>query len=179
MKNSLHERVADFLMRYPPFDRLKRIDLIALTQGVSVRYLEKDQLIFDQGDATHPVFYVVYKGAVAIEQKDPIELIDLCDEGDLFGLRPLVLGPVYRLQARAYEESIVYAIPIDLFMPLVHNNPEVADFIWASFQTTPGTPFLKAIAVNFTQQLILCDQLLVSRNHTPLICNLSHIEVSW
>ena len=141
MKNSLHERVADFLMRYPPFDRLKRTDLIGLTQGVTVKYLEKEQLIFNQGDSTHSVFYVVYKGAVAIEQKDPTELIDLCDEGDLFGLRPLVLGPVYQLQARAYEESIVYAIPIELFMPMVHNNPPVADFIWASFQTNTRNPF--------------------------------------
>jgi len=141
VKNSLHERVADFLMRYPPFDRLKRTDLIGLTQGVTVKYLEKEQLIFNQGDSTHSVFYVVYKGAVAIEQKDPTELIDLCDEGDLFGLRPLVLGPVYQLQARAYEESIVYAIPIELFMPMVHNNPPVADFIWASFQTNTRNPF--------------------------------------
>ena len=36
-------------------------------------------------------------------------LVDICDEGDIFGLRPLLAQENYIMEARAYEETILYA----------------------------------------------------------------------
>ncbi|MFT5647489.1 MAG: CBS domain-containing protein, partial [Aureispira sp.] len=85
MKNSIAERIADFLQRHPPFCNLSLLDLIAISKESQVLHLEKKQVLFNVNDEPHSFFYVVKDGAVALSvlyDEVPL-LIDECDEGDI------------------------------------------------------------------------------------------------
>lgn len=143
MSNLISERVADFLKRYPPFEELTARDLERLSLEVEIVYKEKGGFIFREGDPPHPYFYVVHKGAADLRRSGTGEMVDICDEGDIFGLRPLMAGEHYRLEARAREESILYAIPIEVFRPYVTTYEEVGNFLIESFASNTRNPYSK------------------------------------
>jgi CBS domain-containing protein len=64
MKNSIAERVADFLQKHPPFLSLSMPDLITISRESQVVYLEKNQVLFNVNDQPHSFFYIVKDGAV-------------------------------------------------------------------------------------------------------------------
>ncbi|MEZ0129102.1 cyclic nucleotide-binding domain-containing protein [Flavobacterium sp. LBUM151] len=90
MKNTISHRVADFLKDYPPFNFLHQKDLEKLSEQISIVYKDKDAVIFAENDKTHDSFYVVHKGAIALKKSSKNNVLDMCDEGDIFGLRPLL-----------------------------------------------------------------------------------------
>ncbi len=143
MSNLISARVADFLRRYPPFEELTARDLEQLSLEVEIVYKEKGAYVFRVGDAPHSSFYVVHKGAVDLRRAETREMVDICDEGDIFGLRPLMAGEHYRLEARAREESILYAIPIEIFRPYVTTYEEVGNFLIESFASNTRNPYSK------------------------------------
>ncbi|MDG3581646.1 DUF294 nucleotidyltransferase-like domain-containing protein [Galbibacter pacificus] len=143
MKNTIAERIADFLKRFPPFDLLKPHQLLDISREVKVVYVQKGDTIFNQGDEGHSQFYVVQKGAVAIQRKEngQTDTLDKCDEGDIFGLRPLFAKENYMISANAEEESILYAIPIEIFQPLIKRNYRVGQFLIESFASNTRNPY--------------------------------------
>ncbi|MEM8927829.1 MAG: DUF294 nucleotidyltransferase-like domain-containing protein [Bacteroidota bacterium] len=143
MKNTISFRIADFLKPYPPFSNLVKAQLETLSEEVSIIYKEKGHTIFSIDEAAHPQFYVVHKGAVALWNKDEKVVIDICDEGDIFGLRPLMANENYRLTAKTEEETILYAIPIQKFRPYIKENRRVADFLVESFASNTRNPYDK------------------------------------
>ncbi|MFI2743265.1 DUF294 nucleotidyltransferase-like domain-containing protein [Zhouia sp. PK063] len=145
MKNTIAERIADYLKRYPPFDLLQKNDLLEITLHVEVLYFEKNKIIFQQQEKCKPYFYVVHKGAVILErlENEHTDTLDKCDEGDLFGLRPLFAQENYLMTAKTDEESIIYAIPIAQFKPLVERNPAVGNFLIQSFASNARNPYSK------------------------------------
>ena len=56
---------------------------------INIQYLDKDELVFKEGDSPHTNFYVVHKGAVALRKAAQNEMVDLCDEGDYFWLETI------------------------------------------------------------------------------------------
>lgn len=70
-------------------------------------------------------------------------LIDKCDEGDILGLRPFFAKNNYLMTAKAREESIIYAIPIEIFKPYVAENPDVLSFLLESFASNTRNPYDK------------------------------------
>ena len=70
--------------------------------------------------------------------------MDICDEGDIFGLRPLMANENYRLTAKAQEETILYAIPLRKFKPYIKENERVADFLVESFASNTRNPYDKS-----------------------------------
>lgn len=144
MKNTISERVADFLKNYPPFNGLKNIDLQLLSEEVSIIYKEKGSIIFTEKETGHSFFYVVHKGAVSLLKKITNDIVDICDEGDIFGLRPLMANENYELEAKAHEESILYAIPITKFKPLALENKAVGNFLIESFASNTRNPYSKS-----------------------------------
>ena len=145
MKNSIAERVADFLKFFPPFKSLSYSDLLVLSNQVQVVYLEKNELLFQVGDAAHLNFYVVKDGAVGLSVTSNGEevLIDQCDEGDIMGLRPFFAKNQYAMAAKALEESILYAIPIEIFKAFATQNQEVLNFLLESFASNTRNPYDK------------------------------------
>ena len=144
MKNTISHRVADFLKSFPPFNMMGQTDIETLAKEITIVYKEKDNIIFSENDYPHPHFYVVHKGAIVLKRNSEKGIMDVCDEGDIFGLRPLMAHENYRMQATAQEESILYAIPIDIFKPYAQQNNAVGDFLIASFASNTRNPYSKS-----------------------------------
>ncbi|MFH4968166.1 DUF294 nucleotidyltransferase-like domain-containing protein [Gaetbulibacter sp. M240] len=137
MKNSIAERVQDFLNRYPPFDLIKSKKLLSIAENVSIIYLEKGDTLFKAGDSSQEHFYMVRDGAISLfhTADNTQELVSISDTGDIFGVRPLITKENYKLTASAHEESIVYAIPITDFQEAAENNSKVYKYLITAFAT--------------------------------------------
>ncbi len=144
MKNTISQRVADFLKNFPPFNFLDKHDIQLLSEKVSIIYKEKGAVIFEENEETHDSFYVVHKGAIELRKKGKNDILDMCDEGDIFGLRPLIAHENYKMEAIAHEECILYAIPIDIFKPYAIKNSNVGSFIIDSFASNTQNPYSKS-----------------------------------
>ena len=144
MKNTISQRVADFLKNFPPFSFLKQRDLEIISEQITIIYKEKDSVVFAVNEDTHDSFYVVHKGAVALRADLQSDIMDMCDEGDIFGLRPLIANENYKMEARTYEETILYAIPISVFRPYALENKTVGNFLIESFASNTLNPFSKS-----------------------------------
>ena len=143
MKNLISERVADFIKNYPPFNVLDNTSLFQLAEQVLIVYKEKNSIIFTVDENQHSHFYLVHKGAVTLNNTATSNIVDYCDEGDIFGLRPLIANENYKLEARAHEECILYGIPIDIFRPIAKQNEEVSVFLMESFASNTRNPYSK------------------------------------
>lgn len=143
MKNTIAERVLEFLKKYPPFDIISKQDLLDIAKETVIVYLEKEQVLFDEDQPLHPHFYIVKEGAILLTEtkNSQIELVDVCDEGELFGLRPLVAKDHYKMRAIANEESIVYAISVEAFKPILEKDKTVALYMVESFASKTKNPF--------------------------------------
>jgi len=141
MKNTISHRVADFLKGFPPFSFLHQKDLEKLSEQISIVYKDKDAVIFAENEETHDSFYVVHKGAVALKKSQKNTVLDMCDEGDIFGLRPLLAQENYIMEAIAYEETILYAIPIAVFKPYALENRTVGNFLIESYASNTRNPY--------------------------------------
>ncbi|MEY8849170.1 DUF294 nucleotidyltransferase-like domain-containing protein [Psychroserpens sp. XS_ASV72] len=139
MKNTIAERILDFLKGFPPFDSLTHEQLLIISKQVKVSYFEKDSVVFGQQEALHDCFYVVKDGAIGIYRDHT--LVDQCDEGDIFGLRAIIRKDQYLLNAIATEESIVYGIPAKLIEEVLNTNIKANRFIIASFATNTRNPY--------------------------------------
>ncbi|MDI5899250.1 DUF294 nucleotidyltransferase-like domain-containing protein [Flavobacterium yafengii] len=144
MKNTISHRVADFLKNFPPFSFLNQKDIEVISEQISIIYKEKDSVIFAENEETHSCFYVVHKGAVALRTNLENDILDMCDEGDIFGLRPLIANENYKMEARTHEESILYAIPIAIFKPYALENRAVGNFLIESFASNTHNPYSKS-----------------------------------
>ncbi|NLP57478.1 DUF294 nucleotidyltransferase-like domain-containing protein [Lutibacter sp. B1] len=143
MKNTIAERILDFLKDFPPFDVLEKEQLFKIAENVKVIHLEKDNFIFKQNEKPHLNFYVVKEGAIGLYRtmdNDQI-LVDICDEGDLFGLRPLIQNDQYLMSAKANEESLLYAISVEILKEIIKTNDKINKFLIASFATNIKTPY--------------------------------------
>ena len=143
MKNSIAERVHDFLKEFPPFDMLESKQLLQISSEVNIVYLEKGHILFKKGDQAHDYFYIVRDGAVYLYHKNDAEelVVGINDKGDIFGLRPLVNNENYLLTATANEESIVYGIPIKRFQSLTEDNVKINKFLITSFASNTYDPY--------------------------------------
>ncbi|MCB0628131.1 MAG: CBS domain-containing protein [Lewinella sp.] len=135
MENTIPTRILDFLKQYLPFSLLSEKTLLGICETVVVRYLQPSEIVFRQGATPDPFVYVVRDGAIKLlrEESGSAVLVDECDEGDLFGLRPLLAEQEYWLTAQAVEETLLYAIRIDVLQPLLEEHPKVAWYMVQNF----------------------------------------------
>jgi len=142
MSNSIAENIALFLKEYPPFNYLNENELIQVATSIGIVNLDKHKILFQIDDKLHDSFYVVASGVINLTVISDAEesLLNKCYNGDVFGLRPFFAKNNYMMTAKAREDSIVYAIPIEVFKPFVAQNPEVLDFLLESFATNTKNP---------------------------------------
>ncbi|HEY9222304.1 MAG TPA: DUF294 nucleotidyltransferase-like domain-containing protein [Lutibacter sp.] len=145
MKNTIAERIYDFLKNFPPFDVLEKEQLFKIASNVKVTYIEKDNFVFKQEENPHAYFYVVKDGAIGLYRGMDNEqiLVDICDEGDIFGLRPLIQNDLYLMSAKANEESVLYAVSVEILKEIIQTNEKVKKFLIASFSSNIKTPYAK------------------------------------
>ena len=137
MNNSIAVRVAEFLKDFKPFMYLNFADLIEISNSVKVLNLEKDKSLFQINDHLHDSFYVLNSGVVHLTVISDSEevLLNKCYVGDIFGLRPFFAKNNYQMNSKAREESIIYAVPIEVFKPYLAQNSEILNFLLESFST--------------------------------------------
>lgn len=131
MSNTISQRIFDFLKDFPRFNFLNSEDLLAVAKKCEVRYLELNELVFNYNDTLHPFFYIVKDGAVGLYRNE--QLVDHCDEGDIFGIRAILRNDAYRLKASAIEESIIYALPAQEFLTIIQDNIDVHKYLATTF----------------------------------------------
>lgn len=178
MKNSIAERVYDFLKGFPPFNLLSKDKLLEISREINIIYLEKGKILFNQNDTNHQHFYIVRNGGISLYQKSKEEkiLIDICDGGDIFGLRPLISKENYLLDAVANEESIVYGIPIEIFEAVSENNLKINKYLITSFASKSFDPYTSEQNSNIFTDYIVDENLKYSNLHSvnytkkPLSC---------
>jgi CBS domain-containing protein len=141
-KNTIVQRIADFLVTYPPFQYLTQEELALLAAQVEVVYLPQHKYLFQREEGVHAYFYVVEQGAIDLSAPiaSQVRRLDICDAGDVLGLRPFFAENAYMMSAQAREDSIVYAIPIHIFKPLLQQNKEVLQFLLESFASNTRNP---------------------------------------
>ena len=141
--NVIPDRVYRFLQGYLPFSLLEQETLRQIAEHVVIRHLNADEFVFQAGEEPQGYLYVVRDGAVEIQQPEGHVLVEYCDEGDLFGLRPLIANEPYLLSARAAEESLVYAIPAINIQQVIEANPKVGYYLAQHFAIGIGNKYTK------------------------------------
>ncbi len=174
------EGVAEFLLRFPPFEFLEPADLRALAARVSVRQVPAGTVLFRQGTQPADEFYMVRQGTVSTYLEGPPRLlVDVCDEGDLFGVRPLIAREAYLATAEAKEDSVLYVIPVAAAEPHLRSNPKVALYFAAGFASgrpqqrrrLPGSGEAARPARPRTDPLpLLNDTVILDATKTVLTC---------
>ncbi|MGB5264696.1 MAG: cyclic nucleotide-binding domain-containing protein, partial [Lutimonas sp.] len=133
MKNTISERIFDFIKDIPPLSYLKIEDILTVSENIIVYYFPEDHVIFKQNEPVHDVFYLIKEGAILLtDELNPIP-INQCDEGDLFGLRAVIRKKSYLLTATAIEESIVYGIPSIFYEKFIRGNKEANHYLLSTF----------------------------------------------
>ncbi len=142
-RNPIATRIAGFLEKFPPFPLLGEERLRQLADRTRVHYHQAGELLFKQGDTPGDGFFVVASGSVKlIATKDSRdELIDVCDEGDVFGVRPKFVGDHYIARAEFSEETILYELSWKLFSSWLDEIPGLALFFAAGFAS--GMPVVR------------------------------------
>ncbi len=142
--NAIHERVAHFIQKWPPFHLLKEDQLRALSETISIRFAEKDEILFKEGESATSHFYLVKQGSVKITAGSDNKLIDICDEGDIFGIRALIANDNYAASAITSEQTLLYQIPANPGLRFLLEDPDVGNYFttaFASGNVLTGTPF--------------------------------------
>lgn len=130
--NTIAERIYDYLKGFPPFNLLTKDQLLSISKSVDVIYLENNRFLFEIGQPVANHFYVVRDGAIGLFGTNN-DLVDKCDEGDIFGLRALLRRGEYKLNAKAIEESIIYSISLENLEAYITSNTNASQFLMASF----------------------------------------------
>jgi CBS domain-containing protein len=156
-------RIADFLNQYPPFNHLAYEDLTTIAAGIRVVSLEKNKNLFQINDTLHDSFYVVASGVINLTVVSDADesLLNKCYQGDIFGLRPFFAKNNYMMTAKAREESIVYAIPINVFRPYLAKNSDVLNFFLESFATNTKNP-------EESRRKLMSDNVVYSESQTEM-----------
>ena len=135
--NTISYRIYDFLKEYAPFNLLKKNELIELSSTVVVKYFPQGQAIFKEGDSAKQHFYIIREGLIELHKEIDHHptLVDIREEGDLIGLRPMFVNEPYVTTAAAKEDSLLYAIDVKNVRKHLENDPKIALFFARSFAT--------------------------------------------
>lgn len=135
MANVIVNRVKEFLKRFPPFTFLNEASLGLVAKGVEVKYIAKGEQLFRQGDPAQDFFFVLKEGSVQLtENKEGQDrVVEVCDEGDVFGVLALLGKRPYILNAKAIEDSLIYAVPVAIFEKILNENSRVSIYFAAGF----------------------------------------------
>ncbi len=118
--------VAEFLGRFPPFDRLDDAELARVAGSVIMRSYRagEDVLVEDGPPATH--FFVIRSGAMALLHEE--EVIDILASGEAFGHPSLLSGLAPAFTVRAHEDSVCYLLPREVALEVL-GRPAGARFV--------------------------------------------------
>jgi len=135
MSNVIVNRVKEFLKRFPPFTFLSQTSLELVAKEVEVRYFVKGEYLFRLGEPAQNYFFILKEGSVQLtEKKEGVDrVVEVCDEGDVFGVLALLGKRPYILSAQTREDTLIYAIPVAIFEKILEENSRVSLYFAAGF----------------------------------------------
>ena len=138
--NAVVENVYGFVKRFPPFSYLPDNVLANICEHIEVVYYKDNDVLFKEGESPRPYVYMVYKGAIELTKNSELPtqtnyLIDLCEEGDLLGLRALLSKGPYLLNAMVHEEALLYCMPADKIKEAMHKYADFANYVARLFSS--------------------------------------------
>lgn len=149
LSESIQTRVADFLKLHPPFSYLPENILRELALSVEIRFFEDGATIYS-GETSSDIteIYIIQQGSVKLTGSpgDADDLVDICDEGDVFGGSVIKSDTSLKFTATASEQTLVYVLPVMTLFPLLEEYPRLALYFEAGF--TAGHHERKAVASN-------------------------------
>jgi len=125
------ESVESFLRAQHPFLHLSKSALNKLIHSISVVYRSEGEHS-DLIDEHQPRLYVLRNGAVDLYDRQG-ELIDRLDPGACFGYALLLTGKLYGNKVMVTEETILYAIPAEVFHQLRSENQAFEQFFHQAY----------------------------------------------
>ncbi|NET31459.1 MAG: CBS domain-containing protein [Cyanothece sp. SIO1E1] len=155
MENAIPQRVFDSMRQYPPFSLMISTDLMHIAEKISIRFVAKDQWVFRAKDPVQKQIYFVQEGAIHMLKEDQgaAQLVEACDQGEIFGLGPLLEISHYRLSAKAEEDSLIYIIPQEILLPIIEKQSKVSWYFAQSFAAGKyATPDLQGPPTLFWQE---------------------------
>lgn len=141
--NTIALRIFDFLKHYPPFNMIDEERLLTIANAIEIKHFESKDFVFSSAEPVTDYFYIVKDGAIGLYRDTNNELVDKCDEGDIFGLRALIRQGNYQLNAQAIEESIIYCISSDLLYNYITIYNDVNRFLLRTFISNSTTDTLE------------------------------------
>lgn len=125
-KNEL-EAGLQFIQSQPPFDRLSEAELKRVTESLEIVHFAQGTHILRQGGKPSRYLYVIRTGAVR-RMRDG-QVIQLLEEGDLFGYPSMLNQISPSADVIAEEDVVAYQIPEAVFHELVDNAPFAEFFL--------------------------------------------------
>lgn len=137
--SSISLRVADFLKQNPPFDLLEPEQLLLLAGSGRVKFHEGDETVFQTGEPRSAYFYVIQQGTVNLyrQGKSAEELFDVRVEGDILGIQWGDNTAPYSATARTVGDTILYALPLELFTQISDATPALREYLEDYFCEAP------------------------------------------
>lgn len=131
--------VAEFLKEHEPFTSLEPADLDRLASRAQVEFFDAGTVIFGRGQPPPDEIRVIRKGAVELVENGRV--VDLLEEGELFGQAWMFTGLATGWEARAREDTLCYALAAEDVMPLTQ-GPEGLRFVARAILMLPrpGAP---------------------------------------
>lgn len=129
--NEIQSRIVEELKHIPPFSIMDEYTLQQLSKKCVVSYHREGEVIFKKGDAPSDFCWMVKDGRIelSLNPDDPSVLSDVCEPGDLFGLRSLLTGEAFSLTAYVSGEALLYAFPVKAVKKLMEKQSELAIYI--------------------------------------------------
>lgn len=169
--NLIQSRIAEELAHFLPFSKMDKPSLTRLVAETVVKYCEDQEVIFQINDAPQNRCWFIRQGQVSLfkEQHNNAVLVDICEEGELFGLRSLITTEPYSLRAVVHKEALLYGIPVSRLTAVMENNASVAlHFANVLASRTGVEPSAADQKLDFAGQHIVYES-----PHKPLICSSS------
>ncbi len=118
--------IRDFLASCPPLDGLEPAALEALVNALEISYVRKGDHLLTIGGRNDRA-YLIRTGALEVADAGG-GLIGRFSEGEWVGYRSVMRGGEVHLAVNALEDSLLYAVPDAVFMRLLEQFPQAADF---------------------------------------------------
>jgi CBS domain-containing protein len=126
--------VAEFLKAHEPFSGLDDADLDRLAERAKVEFFTAGTIIFKQGQPPPDEIRVIRRGAVELVEEGRV--LDLLEDGEMFGQAWMFSGLPTGWEARAREDTLCYAFAADDLVPLLR-GPEGLRFVARSLLMLP------------------------------------------
>ncbi len=112
--------VAEFMRAHEPFSNLDGTDLDRLAERTEVESFAAGTVIVEQGERRLEKIRLVRTGVVELIERGSV--LDLLEEGEMFGQAWSFSGLPTPWEARAWEDTVCYAIHFEEVIPLLSSQ---------------------------------------------------------